>query len=233
MLLVDAVAALRSMDSEPMYSAQKVKEAAFFWGQIKSTKPSAKDYPFYFSAFFSAYRSITFVMQSGYKRVPGFDLVYDQVLKELAKNPLLRDLKEARNIVLKEGAKVPAVISRFENQATGDVMVYECDPFMDSPDIVRSVSVEFGYRQAWLVPSALTEAERISAYTSQLQHVVEGFKNAPIRAAAPLVRVAPDGEAVSLEVLASAVEQSLAFFETILAEFDALTNAAAVESLKV
>src|SRR5688500_9281563 len=144
----------------------------FFWGKVKAALARSSEHAFYFSAFFSAFRSITFALQSQYKHSAGFDKLYGRVLAHLASNDLFVDLKEARNIVLSEGATVPALVTRFSNDKTLDAIVYECDPLSDTDDVIRKVSVEFGARQEWLVPAEMPEAERMSIYRSQLWHVL-------------------------------------------------------------
>jgi hypothetical protein len=204
-----------------MYAQHKLNEAQFFWDKVKASPAGSNENPFYFSAFFSAFRSITFVMQSQYKHRTGYDSVYGRVLCHMRSNGLFGDLKEARNIALKEGAKVPALITKFKNDVTGDAIVYECDPLPTSENVIRNVSVEFGLREQWLYPSDMPEQERKDRYMSQLWHVLKEFQSAKGQVE-HLVRIAPGGAHVSLGELAVVVDSSLVFLQSILHEFESL-----------
>lgn len=144
-------------------------------------------------------------------------------------NGLFSDLKEARNIALKEGAKVPALITKFKNEATGDAIIYECDPLPTSENVIRNVSVEFGCRDQWLYPSDMPEQERTNRYMGQLWHVLKEFESTKGQVE-HLVRIAPGGAHVSLGELAAVVDSSLEFLQRILLEFDSLPANATIDN---
>ncbi len=66
-------------------------------------KDGGRKLNYYFSAFSSAARSVTFVLQYVAKDIPEFDAWYSQVRNEQAKDPISKFLLEARNEALKTG----------------------------------------------------------------------------------------------------------------------------------
>jgi len=158
-----------------MYARYKLKEVEFFWGKVKEASIRTEEHVFYFSAFLSAFRSLTFVLQSQYKKTPGFEKQYERVLSYLGANPLFSNLKEARNIVLKEGAHAPLLITKYLNKDTDDLISYECDPLPDSEDVIRKTVVEMGFRQEWFISPDTPEEKKQNVYLSQLSKVIDLF----------------------------------------------------------
>ena len=204
-----------------MYARQKLKETEFFWGKFKESTLKTEEHAFYFSAFVSAFRSFTFVLQSQYKRYDGFDLLYAELLGYLGQNSFFSNLKDARNIALKQGARVPVLITRAKNTATGDVITYECDPIHDNEDIIRKVHVEMAYREKWLLPGDMPEDQRREHYCSQLWNVMKAFEGNDIQIER-LIRAEPDGEAMPLSTFTQAIDEGVTFFKQILPAFESL-----------
>ncbi len=207
-----------------MYARYKLNEAKFFWDKVEAASINSAEQAFYFSAFFSAFRSITFVLQSQYKRYPGFPAIYDRVLAYLASNDLFGDLKEARNISLKEGAKVPALVTKFSNGETLDTIIYECDPLPFTDDVIRKVTLDVGMRKEWLVPADISDEMRRNIYMSQLWYVVNKFKGASPQVEQQ-VRLVPDGDSIPLKDLSVLVDGAVTFFNSVIPEFEALQAA--------
>ncbi len=81
---------------------EKVREARFFLNALSRSWDDQKS-DFYFSAFASACRSITFTLQSVCARVPDFREWYAQRQAKLEREPLARFLLLARNQTQKVG----------------------------------------------------------------------------------------------------------------------------------
>jgi len=63
---------------------KKLEEAKYFLEQMQAYVEDPKKFVFNLSAFLSAARSVTFVMQSEFKSSPGFDDWYEDKKKEMA-----------------------------------------------------------------------------------------------------------------------------------------------------
>lgn len=83
--------------------SDKVAEADYFLSQMSETAPYFDAFRFNYSAFASAARSITFVLQSVMHEVPGFQEWYAERQAALKADPVARFFVEARNNVLKTG----------------------------------------------------------------------------------------------------------------------------------
>lgn len=206
-----------------MYARYKLMEAEFFWAKARGVSLRTQEHVFYFSAFLSAFRSFTFVLQSQYKRCPGFEAQYEFVTEYLRSNVFFNGLKDARNIALKQGSKVPVLITRAANNATNDVISWECDPLPDTEDVIRNVSVEIGFRQEWLIPPETPDTKRTEVYFSQLYHVLQSFWAGEVEIE-QLIRVEPNGAALPLGDLVELIDQGLSFFSEILPTFEALPS---------
>jgi hypothetical protein len=80
----------------------KLAEARFFYGLLaRSSEPEKAAY--YFSAFASAARSVTFTMQAVMDSTPGFETWYEAERTVMAQNVVARFLLEARNETQKVG----------------------------------------------------------------------------------------------------------------------------------
>jgi hypothetical protein len=80
----------------------KTAEARFFLGELAKSWNDERS-NFFFSAFASASRSITFTMQAVCRSLPGFDSWYATQRKGLGQDDLARFLLTARNQVQKVG----------------------------------------------------------------------------------------------------------------------------------
>src|SRR5260370_19659091 len=97
----------------------KLAEADFFLGKLrnKDTNPFP-DANYYFSAFVTAARSVTFSLQSAMKGIDGFEGWYARKQEELRSDPLSRWFVEARNLVQKRG-KIAIVGGSFRRDEHG------------------------------------------------------------------------------------------------------------------
>ena len=144
-----------------MYTDHKIREAEYFWGRARRSTPMSEIEAFNYSAFFSAFRSATFVLQAEYKHTEGFDALYGELQQALAVSPVFSELKEARNTVLKQGAKVPSFLIRTTDDATGDEVTTEAEPagFNEGP-FVGSFTYTFGPNRGPHFPADTPEEER-------------------------------------------------------------------------
>ncbi|MYF93436.1 MAG: hypothetical protein F4049_13830 [Gemmatimonadetes bacterium] len=82
---------------------EKLCEAEFFFRLLKGSSPLDFDSRFYFSAFVSAARSITLVLQATMHGVAGFESWYHSVQEELRADPLARFFKKVRDVSVHTG----------------------------------------------------------------------------------------------------------------------------------
>ena len=82
---------------------EKLREAEFFLEQFGATGPLNAEAPYYFSAFVSACRSVTFALQASLNGVSGFDPWYESVRDQLKTDPLAPYFHEVRNGVVHTG----------------------------------------------------------------------------------------------------------------------------------
>ena len=83
--------------------ADKVAEADYFLARMEETAIVFEEFRFNYSAFASAARSITFILQHAMHDVPGFSEWYAEQQKSLKGDEVARFFVEARNNVLKTG----------------------------------------------------------------------------------------------------------------------------------
>src|SRR5271157_5071568 len=81
----------------------KLDESRFFLSKMISSGDNVIEFRYYFSAYVSACRSVTFVLQAVMKGVPGFAEWYSEKQNQLNQNLLARFFVERRNETLKEG----------------------------------------------------------------------------------------------------------------------------------
>ncbi|MDR0754150.1 MAG: hypothetical protein LBF04_02055 [Prevotellaceae bacterium] len=77
---------------------KKIKETDFFLEQLANSKNFLSDVQYYFSAFLSASRSITFALQSSISDIEEFKEWYEERQSELKNNDLARYFVEVRNL---------------------------------------------------------------------------------------------------------------------------------------
>lgn len=82
----------------------KLEEADFFLERISSKETGWYEVRFFFSAFVSSCRSVSFSMQASLKGLENFDEWYDQRRSELRENSLARFFLECRNENQKVGS---------------------------------------------------------------------------------------------------------------------------------
>lgn len=81
----------------------KLAEADFFLDCLKAAGPELFPLNFYFSAFLSASRSVTFTLQAVMDDVEGFDNWYSDIQEELRSDPICVAFRDLRNVALKVG----------------------------------------------------------------------------------------------------------------------------------
>ena len=82
---------------------EKLCEAEFFLDQLRSSRRESFEARCYFSAFVSAARSVTWVLQAGMNGVTGFDTWYRLAQAKLKSDPLAPFFVEIRNLSEKTG----------------------------------------------------------------------------------------------------------------------------------
>jgi len=82
---------------------EKIEETNFFLEQLMNSKNFLFDARYYLSAFLSASRSITFVLQASISKIDGFQKWYAEQQDKLKQNELARYFLETRNLSQKVG----------------------------------------------------------------------------------------------------------------------------------
>lgn len=177
-----------------MYTDHKIREAEYFWNCAKKSQASSEIEAFNYSAFFSAFRSATFVLQAEYKHTQGFEDAYQELQKTLADSQVFSELKEARNTVLKEGAKVPTFLIRTTDDKTGDEMTTEAEPagFNAGTDLVGSLSYKFGPNRGDFYPPDTPREKRDAIVLGALFEAIKDFNSSAAQHKV-FIRVKPGG----------------------------------------
>ena len=81
----------------------KLLEAEFFLKQLGTTSSLDTEARYYFSAFVSASRSVTFALQKSLKGIDGFDGWYKSIREQLQTDPLVPYFCETRNQIVHTG----------------------------------------------------------------------------------------------------------------------------------
>jgi hypothetical protein len=81
----------------PITAGGKFLEAVYFFNQMIEARTNVRLFPFHFSAFLSALRSVTFYLQAQYRGNAVFELWYSKKRQEMRGDPLLRMLKAMRD----------------------------------------------------------------------------------------------------------------------------------------
>ena len=84
-----------------MYTQQKYDEAEYFLEMMKENIEDRQKFRYNLSAFVSAARSVTFVLQKEFSKNPEFDEWYSKKQMQMKRDNLFIFLKEKRNYVLK------------------------------------------------------------------------------------------------------------------------------------
>ena len=90
---------MASLSSGPEY--EKYKEARFFLNKMAESE--GEEFNYYFSAFLSSSRSVTFHLQKEYSGSDEFDSYYGNIRDILSEEPVAAVMKELRNYTEKEG----------------------------------------------------------------------------------------------------------------------------------
>lgn len=100
----------------PVTAEEKFREAAYFYNRMVETRTNVYHFPFNFSAFLSASRSVTFYLQEQHSDHTNFKAWYSQKQNELRRNPALARLKDLRNqalhatpvqLLITQGPRIP------------------------------------------------------------------------------------------------------------------------------
>ncbi len=86
----------------PVTARQKFSEAAYFYNGMLPHRTNPVVFPYYLSAFVSAFRSVTFYLQKQYAHEPAFTAWYETKQQEMRTDPLLKMLVEKRNMAVKQ-----------------------------------------------------------------------------------------------------------------------------------
>lgn len=124
--------------------ADKVAEADFFLTQLKAHTDYPQEFGFYFSAFVSASRSITFSLQAVMSHYPGFQEWYPKRQEKLKQSELARFFVELRNHIQKVGG-IPVSHSGFMQEglfSTRQVFV----PIPDLKQVPEGNVIELCYK---------------------------------------------------------------------------------------
>ena len=84
----------------PVTAGEKFREAIYFFDRMIETNTNVYLFPFHFSAFLSALRSVTFYLQAQFRGKPVFEEWYDKKQQEMRGDQLLRMLKDMRDEAL-------------------------------------------------------------------------------------------------------------------------------------
>jgi hypothetical protein len=97
----------------------KRREAQFFLDKASEHTKGGREFRFYLSAFLSAARSVTFVMQAELrpKFRASFDRWYAPRREALGLDPVARIVKDARNAFIKQGSRQPRYAVSFRSPA--------------------------------------------------------------------------------------------------------------------
>ncbi|MGA9364557.1 MAG: hypothetical protein WBW16_09340 [Bacteroidota bacterium] len=112
----------------------KLREADFFLERLRDTGSDFEHARFYFSAFVSASRSVTFVLQSVLADVDGFKSWYAEKQNALRAEPLAKFFLEVRNEVQKRGSNpLSSLSSTVSADQTRKIEYYFIYWFGESP----------------------------------------------------------------------------------------------------
>jgi hypothetical protein len=192
-----------------MYTRLKIQEAEFFWSNVFTATHGSKDKCFFLSAFLSAIRSTTFVMQSEYKSHPDFERVYPALRKKLADNNVFSQLRDARNVSLKEGHKLPLLVTQYLGKKLGNILTIECDPIPSNENAIRKISVALAERNHLLLREDISEDEKISLIMLNMTEVIHEIVSDP-QSVTQSFKLLTSGVEYSLDDLDKHVKSGLA-----------------------
>lgn len=82
---------------------EKLAETEFFLRKLRGVRQLSAEGPYFFSAFVSAARSVTWAMQASLNHVDGFPAWYETVQRRLQTDALARFFVQTRNVIQKRG----------------------------------------------------------------------------------------------------------------------------------
>jgi hypothetical protein len=158
-----------------IFARDKLQEAEFFLDRLRE-HDSGRDFRYYLSAFLSAARSVTWVLQAELKSKYGdeFERWYEPHQRTLAVDRIARIVKEARNILLKRGSREPVYTSTYRSPlgAESVSISWTIDQLADdapSPDI--HISLDPGqFRMSVEIDASLPveqQQEQVDAQVAQ------------------------------------------------------------------
>jgi hypothetical protein len=106
---------------------EKLREADFFLTKMEESGPDTYAFRFYFSAFVTAARSVTFAMQSAMSDIPEFAAWYSPRQDRLRADPVSRFFISVRNEIQKRGTNPVAAFKQSEGAASEAFFVYWYD----------------------------------------------------------------------------------------------------------
>jgi|GEM_PF-3460460 len=127
-----------------MHSEAKRREAAFFLGQLKKSHHATDEFAYFLSAFVSAFRSVTFAMQSEYAgRSPLAAETYSKLQTELKSDDFAKQMRDARNEQQKQGHTWPRLVFANINENSGAKVLFKSAPLPNGFDSRRSIETVF------------------------------------------------------------------------------------------
>lgn len=101
----------------PITARQKLNEAGYFYNGMQSNRTNVVIFPYCLSAFLSAFRSVTFFLQTQYGSNDNFKAWYAEKAAEMAADPVMVMLNKSRRAIVhlepidlffREGFEMPA-----------------------------------------------------------------------------------------------------------------------------
>jgi hypothetical protein len=89
-----------SMVGLPITAEEKFREATYFFNRMLATRTNVCEFPFNFSAFLSAFRSVTFYLQAQHRGDPRFEEWYRSMQETMRAHAVMKRLKALRDEAL-------------------------------------------------------------------------------------------------------------------------------------
>ncbi|MCH7719981.1 MAG: hypothetical protein IH988_03185 [Planctomycetes bacterium] len=194
----------------------KYEEAKYFLSRVVEHYHHPWEFQFNLNAFIQAYRNITFMLQSEPVKPKGFAPWYGQKQEEMRANPLLRNLVEARNVVVKKSsltAKSGAQSGLFRNYTMKLAIVHDIPVFMPTTEALErakehsiglfvdeahsAIGEQIGVERIWIVEeigesevvSHCLEATNYMGYLIEEVHTLAGIAAEHKEISIPMERI--------------------------------------------
>ncbi len=160
----------------------KLREAEFFLDKLSGR--TGRDFRYYLSAFLSAARSVTWVLQAELrpKFAAEFDEWYEPYQQSLGRDRTARLVKHTRNALLKRGSKEPSYMRTWRSPVGKDSITasYTVDQLAYSGDIQVSITLGLdpGPISVEIDEGQSLEEQRTQAELQVEQHLEEQFHRA-------------------------------------------------------